>query len=370
MDEMKKEQTQDILLSRRKSEHLQIVANEDVTHGGGTLLSNIKLFHRALPELNLDEIDLSARFFSKTLKAPLMITGMTGGAEYAGKLNHALAEVAQNYGIAMGVGSQRVMIRHPEVASDFMVRDKIPDGVLLGNIGAVQLQEYTPDIIENLVETIEADGICIHLNAAQELMQSEGHRNFKDILNKIGRLVEYLNGRVLVKETGAGMSVETFKQLKSLGVKYIDVSGAGGTSWTKVETYRADDKKLKKLGQAFADWGVPTAFSIIAGRHILGEDVNIIGSGGILSGLDAARAIAAGADIAGFARPALLAFLKNGAKGVSSFIESFEQELRTAMILTGSRNISELRQAPRAYIGELKDWLESYGWSGGRRVED
>ena len=355
---MKRNRFQDTPLSKRKSEHLQIVANEDIVHSGGTLLGDIKLMHRAVPELDLGDIDTSAVFFGKTLEFPFMITGMTGGAEYAGKLNHALAGLCQKYGIALGVGSQRVMIHHPEVARDFMVRAEIPDGVLLGNIGAVQLQEHSSAIIRDLVNIIEADGICVHLNAAQELIQVEGHRNFKGILNKIGELVEYLDGRVLVKETGAGMSAETFRQLKSTGVRYIDVSGAGGTSWTKVEACRAEDEKLKKLGHAFGDWGVPTAFSIITGRKILGESVCLVGSGGILSGLDAARAIAAGADIAGFARPALMAFLKNGARGVASLIENFALELKTVMLLTGSQNMSALKKTPRMYAGELKDWLE------------
>ena len=355
----------DTLLSRRKSEHLQIVASQDVTHKNGTLLDNVQLLHQALPEINIDDIDLSVKFFGKQLKAPFMITSMTGGAEYAGKLNHNLAEVAQQLGIAFAVGSQRVMVRHPEVTDDFAVRSDIPDSVLLSNIGAVQLQEYSPDIITGLVKAIEADGICVHLNAGQELMQAEGHRDFTGLLDKIARLVEHLDGRVLVKETGAGMSPETLKQLDSIGVSYVDVSGAGGTSWTKVEAYRATDPELKHLGEMFSEWGVPTAFSVVAARKIMTDKTTIIGSGGIKSGMDAARCIACGADMAGFARPILLAFLDSGAQGVSELIDRYTKELKTAMLLTGSKNIAALKKAPKVYTGELKNWLDTYGCSGG-----
>lgn len=368
MNNMNKDDIQSTLMSQRKSEHLQLVVNEDVLHSGGTLLDDIHIHHQALPELNINELYTQVEFFGKILQMPLMITGMTGGADFAGKLNSALAEVAQKHGIAMGVGSQRIMIRHPEMAKDFQVRDKIPDGVLLGNIGAVQLQEYSPDIIKELVDIIEADGICVHLNAAQELIQAEGHRDFSNILKKIDKLNNSLDGKVLVKETGAGMSPRTLKQLKSIGVKYIDVSGAGGTSWTKVEAHRATDERLQKLGLAFADWGVPTAFSIIAARKIMGDDIHLIGSGGVTSGLAAARAIAAGADIAGFARPALLAFMQGGVEGVSALIDSFKEELKTAMLLTGSKDITTLKKAPRAYKGELRDLLDNYGWFEGEHL--
>ncbi len=365
---MNRDNTHAAILSKRKSEHLQIVTNEDVVHSGGTLLNDIRLYHQALPELSINELYTQVEFFGKILQVPFMITGMTGGADFAGQLNRGLAEVAEKHGIAMGVGSQRIMIRHPEMAKDFQVRDKIPNGVLLGNIGAVQLQEYTPDVIKALVDIIEADGICVHLNAAQEIMQEEGHRNFNKLLDKIDKLNSYLDGKVLVKETGAGMSIETLKQLKSIGITIIDVAGAGGTSWTKVEALRAQNQNLKKLGMAFADWGVPTAFSIISAKKIMGDGVKLIGSGGITSGLDAARAIAAGADIAGFARPALLAYMSNGSEGVSSLINSFTEELKAAMLLTGSKDITALKKASRAYKSELKDLLENHGWFEGEQL--
>ncbi len=351
---------------RRKGEHLKIVAENDVRHTGSTLLEDINLLHQALPELDLEDVDLSVRFFEKDLSAPLMITSMTGGAEFSEKMNRGLAEVAEREGIAFAVGSQRVMLKHPEVADHFAVRRHIPNGVLLGNIGAVQLQEYPVDVIAELVEQIEADGICVHLNVAQELVQAEGHRRFHGLLDSIARLLERLKGHVLVKETGAGMSPQTIRKLDSIGVRYIDVSGLGGTSWTKVEMYRANTDLLRHIGETFADWGVPTAVSVIAARNICSRKTAIIASGGIENGLDVARAIAAGADMAGFARPILLSFLDGGVDAACGAIERIKEELRIAMLLTDTRSLFALAEAPRVYTGRLREWLIHYGWLEGK----
>jgi len=348
---------------QRKSEHLRIVSDRDVTHARTTLLEDVILIHQALPELNLDEIDLSTNFFGKSLAAPLMITSMTGGAEFSEEMNRGLAEAAERESIAFAVGSQRVMLRHPEVADHFAVRKYIPNGVLLGNIGAVQLEEYPPDVIVGLVEQIEADGLCIHLNVAQELVQTEGHRHFRGILDNIARLLDHLGGRLLIKETGAGMSIETAAKLKSIGVPYIDVSGSGGTSWTKVEMFRANSGLLRQVGSTFADWGVPTAFGVMATRHVCGSDVTIIASGGIENGLDVARSIAIGADVGGLARPILLSFLEGGSDGASDYIRRIKEELRIAMLLTGARNVSALSSIPRVYRDGIREWLSHFGLS-------
>jgi isopentenyl-diphosphate delta-isomerase len=349
------------LTVERKNQHLQIVVENDVLHQYSTMLEDVHLLHNALPELNLDDIELETDFFGKKLKAPLMITSMTGGADYAEKMNYGLAEAAEMHGIAFAVGSQRVMLRHPEVTSHFAVRRSIPNGVLLGNIGAVQLEEYPLEKIAGLVEQIEADGICVHLNPGQELMQAEGHRKFRGNLDMIARLNDRLEGRVLVKETGAGLSPQVLHRLSQIGVRYVDVSGSGGTSWTKVESYRAQSKILRKAGKTFSNWGVPTAYSLINARNMLSDDVCIIGSGGIENGLDSARAIALGADIAGFARAILLAFMDNGLQGASDFIESNIYELKTAMLLTGSCRTGDLQKAPRIYTGKLLEWLKNSG---------
>ncbi|HDS00695.1 MAG TPA: type 2 isopentenyl-diphosphate Delta-isomerase, partial [candidate division Zixibacteria bacterium] len=197
------------------------------------------------------------------------------------------------------------------------------------------------------------------LNPGQELMQAEGHRNFRGNLDMIARLVDRLEGRVLVKETGAGLSPQVLERLSAIGVRYVDVSGSGGTSWTKVESYRAQSKILRSAGKTFSNWGVPTAYSLINARRILPEEVCVIGSGGIENGLDSARAIALGADIAGFARAVLMAFMDNGVQGASDFIESNIYELKTAMLLTGSRRTGDLQNAPRVYTGKLLEWLKN-----------
>jgi isopentenyl-diphosphate delta-isomerase len=352
-------------ISQRKIEHLRIVLEKDVLSSQDSLLGDIHLLHQALPELNIEEIDLSCRFFDKPLKAPFMIASMTGGADTARKLNRGLAEVAANQGIAFGVGSQRIMLRHPEMTEDFAVRKWIGDGVLLGNIGAVQLEEYSPNVISDMVKAIEADGLCIHLNIGQEMMQQEGHRHFKGLTDNIRRLVDKLEGRVLVKETGAGLSPQALYKLADCGVKYIDVAGAGGTSWTKVEMYRAPETILRQTAATFADWGIPTGFSLVAASRILGNSACIMASGGIRNGLDIARSIAVGADMAAFARPALLAFMEKGSEGAITLIETMKNELKTAMLLTGAQKLSNLRQIPRVYTGELRQWLADYGWLTG-----
>lgn len=362
---MKNQQSVKNLISKRKIEHLNIVTEKDVLSRQQTLFNDVKLIHQALPELNFDQIDISCEFFGKSLKAPLMIASMTGGATIAKKLNRALAEVAATKGIAFGVGSQRIMLRHLELTPDFAVRKWMGDGVLLGNIGAVQLEEYSPEIISEMVKSIEADGLCIHLNIGQELMQEEGHRHFKGLVKNIRKVIEKLDGQVIVKETGAGFSVEALRLLAECGVKYIDISGAGGTSWTKVEMYRAPDKVLRRTALTFADWGIPSAFSIIAANRVMGTNCKIIASGGVYTGLDIAKAIAVGADMGAFARPILLAFMQEGKEGANEFIEIIVNELKTAMLLTGAKNISDLKRVAKVYTGELRQWLSDFNWLTG-----
>jgi isopentenyl-diphosphate delta-isomerase len=350
---------------RRKSDHLRIVSDMNVLHSGTTLLEDVTLVHQAIPGFDLGDIDMSTSFFGKKLAAPLMITSMTGGAEFSEEMNRGLALAAAREGVAFAVGSQRVMLRHPEVAGHFRVRKYIPDGVLLGNIGAVQLDEYPVDAVCELVDQIEADGICVHLNIAQELVQSEGQRKFSGILDGIARLVEKLPDSVLVKETGAGLSPEAAEKLNSIGVKYIDVSGSGGTSWTKVEMFRANPGLLKQIGETFSDWGVPTAVSVVAARRSFRNRGTIIASGGITNGLEIAKAMALGGDIGGIARPVLLSFLDGGTDGACGYLTRIKEELRIAMLLTGSANVAAMKSTRHICTGRLREWLLSLGWSEG-----
>ena len=344
--------------SVRKSEHLKIVLNQDVSHCGTTLLEQVRLIHQALPELDLEEINLSTKFFNKVLKAPLMITSMTGGAEYSEKINIGLAELASEFGIAFSVGSQRVMIDKPEMVAHFAVRKYIPKGVLLGNIGAGQLIDTPVEQIIELADAIDADGLCVHLNPGQELIQPKGQLYFKGIFKALARLARKMENRILVKETGAGLSPTALKMLAEIGIKYIDVSGAGGTSWTKVESYRAQNPALKRAGMTYADWGIPTAPAVYAARKIMGGEASVIASGGIFTGLDSLRAIVMGADISGFARSILTAFMDKGRDGAIGYLKTHLYELKVGMLLIGAANIKSITKIPCLYTGELKDWIE------------
>jgi isopentenyl-diphosphate Delta-isomerase len=350
-------------LIQRKADHMRLAARPGAQHHGTTLLECVRLIHQALPELALSEIDLSTEFFGKRLKLPLMITSMSGGTEDGARLNRELAQAAAAAGSAFAVGSQRVMLRHPERQADFDVRRFLPPGaVLLGNIGAQQLAEYAPEQIANLAAAIDADGLCIHLNAAHELAQDAGERSFKNLLHHIALVADKLDGRVLVKETGAGLSPEALLKLRDAGVIYVDVAGAGGTSWPKVELMRAETPAARLAGEVLADWGLPTAFCTIAAARTLPDSARIVASGGIRSGLDAARALACGAHLAGLAAPVLSAWLDGGQPAVAALIARLETELRILLLLTGCRTVADLHRAPRVYVGELSDWLASYGW--------
>lgn len=346
---------------KRKAEHLRIVLEEDVTHSGSNLLECVRLLHDALCEVKFDNLDLSAEIFGRELSAPLMITSMTGGAEHSREINENLARVASDNKIAFAVGSQKIMLRYPETAEHFKVRSVIPDGVLLGNIGATLLGYYSPDDICTLVDAIEADGMCIHLNPAQEMIQVNGERGFAGILDNIARMVDRLDGNVLVKETGAGLSPKVLKKLASIGVSYIDVAGSGGTSWTKVESLRTQSETLQKTGDVLSDWGIPTAVSVLAAHKIFPKSATVIASGGIQTGLDSARAIVIGADIAGFARPILLELMSGGIEAADRFVKTHIHEFKSSMMLTGAKKISKLKKAPRVITGELLEWIKGLG---------
>ncbi|MBD2576614.1 type 2 isopentenyl-diphosphate Delta-isomerase [Oscillatoria sp. FACHB-1406] len=329
----------------RKADHIRICLEEDVrfeeqTHG----LERYRFEHCCLPELDCDRIELSTEFLGKSLGAPLLISSMTGGTERAKTINRRLAVVAQTYKLAMGVGSQRVAIERPEVADTFAVRDLAPDILLFANLGAVQLN-YTYGLRQCLqaVELLEADALILHLNPLQECIQPQGDRDFSQLLDKIELICSKLPVPVIVKEVGNGISAKMARVLIEAGVGAIDVAGAGGTSWAKVESQRSHSPMQRRLGQTFADWGLPTAECVVSIRQQY-RDVPLIASGGLRNGLDAAKAIALGADLAGLAFPFLQA-ASDSAAATDELAQLLLAELRTVLFCTGNANIFALKQS-------------------------
>jgi len=344
-------------IGERKRAHLDLCEQAEVEYARKTtLLEEVELVHDALPELALAEVDVSATLLGKRLRAPLLITGMTGGTSEAADINQALARVAEEHGIAFGLGSQRAMQRAPELEYTFAVRAHAPTTLVLANLGLVQAAALKTAEIERLVRRVSADAVCIHLNPAQELIQPGGDRDFRGGLATFARLVRDLPVPVVAKETGCGISRDVAQRLRDVGVRTIDVSGAGGTSWVKVEALRADTAG-RDLGEEFADWGIPTAAAVGALR---GVGVEVIASGGIRSGLDVARAVALGARVAGVALPVFRAYREGGPVAAGRFVERLVGGLQTAMVLTGSRDLEALARTPLVLGPRLREWLSRW----------
>jgi isopentenyl-diphosphate delta-isomerase len=330
----------------RKSQHVQIVLGEDVAAKGVvTGFAAYRLPHDALPDLDMVEIDLTTTFLGKRLSGPLLVSSMTGGAPDVARINMALAEAAQELGLAMGVGSQRSAIRDPRLAYTYQVRRVAPDIPLLANLGAVQLNYgYAVDECRRAVEMIEADALILHLNPLQEAVQPEGNTNFKGLLGRIAQVCAKVGVPVIVKEVGNGIGARTAQRLIEAGVWAIDVAGAGGTSWSEVERFRHASASGARVAGAFAGWGIPTTEAIRQVRAAL-PDITLIGSGGIRSGVDIAKAIALGADLCGAAKPTLgPAVAERGAEAVVEGLQSYLDELRVAMFCSACGDLQALRQ--------------------------
>ncbi len=348
----------------RKGDHLTLCATEDVGFRGvGTLLEGVRLIHDAVPELDVDAIDLSVHLLGKRLRAPIVIAAMTGGTDEAARVNRELASIAEERGYGFGLGSQRAMMKRPESVASFRVRDVAPSTLVLGNVGGVQAVRSSTEELRGLVDAVGADALCVHLNPAMEVVQPEGDRDFRGVVEAIGRLARELPVPVVAKETGCGIGPAAAAKLRAAGVRHVDVSGAGGTSWVGVETKRAAgrDEAKRALGEAFWDWGVPTgvATAVCARAGF----TTVVATGGIARGLDVARAIALGATAAGIARPVLRALHEGGRAGALAFLDGVAAELRTAMLLVGAGDVDALRAAPRVIGGELGVWLRALGLS-------
>lgn len=326
----------------RKRDHVRLSLNEKNQAKGESGLDRILLTHEALPDLNFSEIDISQTSLKKKFTTPFLVSSMTGGHKDSAKLNLLLAKACAEKGWRMGVGSQRKELSDPAAALEWRsIRKAVPGVSLLGNLGIAQLIVTKIPAIEKLVEALEADAMIIHLNALQEVMQPEGTTNFKGGLKALEKLAKNLSVPVIVKETGCGFSKTTLKRLQSTGVKAVDVSGLGGTHWGRIEGDRAVDTSVQAAAaKTFASWGVSTVESVL-GAVELRPKYEIWASGGVRSGLDAAKLLALGANTVGFAQ-AILEAAMNGEGALLHRMDVFEYELRTVLFCTGSKNIADL----------------------------
>lgn len=330
----------------RKAEHIRINLEEDVRSGLDSGFDDLRFLHRALPEIDLDEVRTSTTVFGRELAAPVLISCMTGGTPEAGRINATLAEAAGELGLPIGLGSGRVLLEHPEVLPSFKVRPRVPDGLLLANLGAIQLNRgIRTDDCRRLLDTLEADALVLHLNPLQEAVQEEGDTSFRGLLGRIGELAERLERPVVAKEVGWGLAPDVVRALLDAGVAAVDVAGAGGTSWSEVERHRLGEPWRQRMAAAFAGWGVPTAEALRQARRVAPEAV-LFASGGVRDGVDVAKAVALGADLVGLAGP----FLRAAAGGVEAAVEMGQElvtALRVAMFCVGAGSLTELRSTPR-----------------------
>jgi isopentenyl-diphosphate delta-isomerase len=340
--------------SQRKKSHFDICLQKDVQMYNVPSFGSLHFIHRALPELNLDEVSTETTLLGRELTIPLFVSAMTGGHEAGRKINQILASAAQEFSIAFCVGSQHAALENPELVSTYQVRDVAENVFLFANLSASQLTEGEEvEEAEKAVEMIDADGLFLHLNPLQEAIQPEGKPKYKGVLEKIRKVCRELKVPVLVKETGCGISKEVGREIEKAGAAGIDVAGAGGTSWALVESYRGG-----KHGELFKNWGIPTPVCVAE----LAREVKIpvIAGGGIRSGLDAAKALALGASAVSVALP-LLHAARKGKRAVLDYLKNFQEELRLAMFLTGCARVEELRRVPLVPTGELADWFRARG---------
>jgi isopentenyl-diphosphate Delta-isomerase len=327
-------------IEQRKLDHIDINLERDVgARGLTTGFERFRFVHNALPEMSLDDVDTGTTFLGKRLAAPLLISSMTGGVERGWELTRRLAAAAQAAGCAIGVGSQRAAIEDRSRWRFFAVRDVAPDVLLFANLGAVQLNYgFGPDECSQAIEMIGADALVLHLNPLQEMLQPNGNRNFSSLARKIALVCESIVVPVIVKEVGGGISEDVARRLADCGVAAIDISGAGGTSWSAVEHYRATSELGKRLSITFVDWGIPTASSLLMAQAGA-PGLPLIASGGLRTGIDAAKAIALGANLAGFAGPLLRAAAVSDERAFTE-LTSLIEELRLAMFCTGSKSLA------------------------------
>lgn len=351
---------------KRKADHIKISLKQNVQARNVTTgFEEIYLIHNALPEVDKKKINLTSTIFGHKFAAPLLAGAITGGTPEAAKINSTIAEAVETLGLGMGVGSQRAALENKKLEKTFAVtRKKAPTAFLIANIGGIQLVNgYGLKEVKKILAMIEADAVAIHLNVLQETAQPEGQTNFKGILAKIGEIAGELDKPVIVKETGAGIAAEEAKKLEAAGVKGIDASGSGGTSFAAVEYYRAEGNKnrfQRRLGDVFWDWGVPTAISTIETCQTV--KIPVIASGGIRDGVEIAKSLAIGASMASLSQPILQAAVK-GVKETTDALSLLVEELRNTMLLVGAEKLGDLQKVPFVVTGKTAEWLKLRGFN-------
>jgi isopentenyl-diphosphate Delta-isomerase len=349
-------------ISARKNQHLELARSESSQFSSTALWQDVHLVHSAVPTVGLSEVDLSVEFLGRSLAAPVVLASMTGGVDTAAEINRRLGAAAAQFGIAVGVGSQRAAIENAELAYTYTaVREKAPDVFVLANIGMSQLLEqrgkpaWGRDQVRAAIDMVGAQALVVHLNVTEELVQTEGDRSFRDFVPALRDLCTWSPVPVVAKETGSGLVAEAARVLVEAGVSAVDVGGAGGTSFSRIEGARAatvNDDRGVRLGETYADWGVPTAACVLETR---GCGVPVIATGGVRTGLDAAKALALGADLVGVGAPALRAAVE-GEAALMRWLELFIEEVRLAFVLTGSAEVAQLRRRPMVLSGLLREW--------------
>jgi isopentenyl-diphosphate delta-isomerase len=351
---------------KRKEDHIRICLEQKAQAKNATSgFEDIQLVHRALPEVNKEKINLSTTFLGKKFNAPIIVGAMTGGTEQATQINASIAQAVEKLGLGMGVGSQRAAIEDQKLEETFAIARKMaPNAFLIANIGGVQLVHgYGLKEVKKVVEMIDADAVAVHLNALQEAVQPEGQTNFKGVLAKIGEIAGALDTPVIVKETGAGISAQDAKALEDAGVKAIDVGGVGGTSFAAVEYYRSSKKEdtiQNFVGEAFWDWGIPTAVSLI--ETVQTVKLPVIASGGLRSGTDVAKALALNACLASISQPILQTAVKS-AKETEDKLSCLIEELRNVLFLVGAEKLGDLAKIPVVITGKTGEWLQARGFN-------
>jgi len=351
-------------IEKRKLRHISVSLEENVETDIANGFEDIRLIHRALPEIDLDMVSTETTFFGKKLAAPLIISAITGGTKEAAKINEVLAVVAEEKQIGISVGSQRIAIAQPETIPTFsIVREKAPSTFVMGNLGCPQLSlGWGVKEAEKCVEMIEADALALHLNPLQEAVQVDGDTNYHGVYEKINELSRNLDTPFVMKETGAGIAWEDAIKMKEAGASGLEISGVGGTSWSAVEYHIAKEvgkKEMEYLGGALWNWGIPTAISVVETTQK--TDLTVISSGGIRTGVEIVKSIALGAHIGGMAKPFLEKAIE-GKDALAEYVDNILREIRVAMFLVGARNLDELQQVPVLIMGKTAEWLKLRGF--------